>query len=167
MLIHCTKKLADKLPVVSTAPLNEDSRLGSWHAQLYTIDHRQCILFCHDLSRYVLFLLGLRKPHFAELGSKWFRELYFATLQTMVCTQAQIRQVELSLGPVRYDTATDRSVQGSMRIVRQDFDSWLMRVPNVLDLDPLAVSCDLNHRPARVHGKVLWPEQVMQELVTR
>ena len=40
-----------------------------------------------------------------------------------------------------------------------------MRVPNVLDLDPLAVSCDLNHRPARVHGKVLCPEQVMQELV--
>ncbi len=83
----------------------------------------------------------------------------------MGCTQAQIRQVELSLGPARYDTATDRSVQGSMRIVRQDFDSWLMRVPNVLDLDSLVVSSDLNHRPARVHGKVLWPERVMQELV--
>jgi hypothetical protein len=96
---------------------------------------------------------------------KWFRELYFATLETMGCKQAQIRQVELSLGPVRYDTVTDRSVQGSMRIVRQDFDSWLMRVPNVLDLDPLVVSCDLNHRLARVYGKVLWPEQVMKELV--
>lgn len=165
MIIHCTKKLAAKLPSVSAKPLNEDSPLGSWHAQLYTIDHRQCVLFCHDLSRYVLFLPGLRKPHFAELGSKWFRELYFATLRTMGCTQAQIRQVALSLGPVRYDTATDRSVQGSMRIVRQDLDSWLMRVPNVLDLDPLVVSCDLNHRPARVHGKVLWPERVMQELV--
>jgi hypothetical protein len=35
---------------------------------------------------------GLHKPHFAELGSKWFRELYFATLQTMGCTQAQIMQ---------------------------------------------------------------------------
>ncbi|MFV2045098.1 MAG: hypothetical protein ACC700_17915 [Anaerolineales bacterium] len=166
MIIHCTKKLIAKLPNVSAKPLNEDSPLGSWHAQLYTIDHRQCVLFCHDVSRYVLFLPGLRKPHFAELGSKWFRELYCATLQTMGCTQAQIRQVELSLGPVRYDTSTDRSVLGSMRIVRQDFDSWLMRVPNVLDLDPLAVSCDLNHRPARAHGKVLWPEQVMQELVT-
>jgi len=152
MIIHCTKKLTAKLPNVSAKPLNEDSPMGSWHAQLYTIDHRQCVLFCHDLSRYVLRLPGLRKPHFAELGSKWFRELYFATLQTMGCTQAQIRQVALSLGPVRYDTATDRSVQGSMRIVRQDFDSWLMRVPNVLDLDPLVVSCDLNHRPARVHG---------------
>ena len=118
MLIHCTKKFAAKLPEVSVAPLKEDSPLGSWHAQLYTIDDRQCVLFCHDLSRFVLFLPGLRKPHFAELGSKWFRELYFATLQTMGCTQAQIRHVELSLGPVRYDIATDRSVQGSMRIVR-------------------------------------------------
>ena len=53
-----------------------------------------------------------------------------------------------------------------MWIVRQDFDFWLMRVPNVLDLDPLAVSCDLNHRLARVLGNVLWPEQVIKELVT-
>ena len=165
MIIHCTKKLAAKLPDVSSYPLNDDSPLGGWHAQLYTIDHRQCALFCHDLSRYVLYLPGLRKPHFAEFGNKWFRELYFATLEAMGCRQAKIRRVELGLGPIRYDTATDRSVLGSIRIARQDLDGWLARVPNVLDLDPVAVSCQLNHRPATVHGKTLWPDQVMRELV--
>lgn len=116
--------------------------------RLYTIDHRQCMMFCHDLTRYILFLSGLRKQHFVELGNKWFRDLYFATLQTIGCPTVQIKQVELSLGPVRFDTATDRSVQGSMRVARQDLDAWLMRIPNVMDLDPLDVSCHLNHRPA-------------------
>ncbi|MFQ5661518.1 MAG: hypothetical protein ACE5GZ_13955 [Gammaproteobacteria bacterium] len=165
MIIHCTKKLAAKLAKVSTVSLNEDSPLGSWHAHLYTIDHRQCVLFCHDASRYVLFLPGLRKEHFAELGSKRFRELYFATLQAMGCPQTRIRRVELSLGSVRYDTATDRSVQGSMRVARRDLDACLMRVPNVLDLDPLAVSCDLNHRPATVKGVWIWPDKMMLEAV--
>jgi len=104
-------------------------------------------------------------PLIAELGCILFRELYFVTLQAMRCTQAQIKQVELSLGLVRYDTATDRSVQGSKRVVRQYFEAWLMELPNVLDLDPLTVSCDMNHRPATVHGKTLWPERVMRELV--
>ncbi len=165
MVIHCTKKLANKLPEVSSEPLKEDSPLGSWHAQMYTIDHRQCVMFCHDLTRYVLFLPGLRKAHLAELGGKWFRELYCATLQTMGRPTAQIRKVELSLGPARFDTVTDRSVQGSMRIARQDLDARVMCVPNVLDLDPLVVSCELNHRPATVYGKTLWPEKAMLDLV--
>ncbi len=83
----------------------------------------------------------------------------------MGCPTAPIRKVELSLGPARFDVATDRSVQGSMRIARQDLDAKVMRVPNVSDLDPLVVSCELNHRPARVYGNVLWPEREMLELV--
>jgi hypothetical protein len=49
MIIHCTKKLADKLPEVSAAaPLQETSPLGSWHTHVYVIDRKQCVLFCHD-----------------------------------------------------------------------------------------------------------------------
>ena len=165
MVIHCTKKLAHKLPEVSAATVKEDSPLGSWHAHLYSIDRRQCVMFCHDLSRYVLFLAGLRKEHFAVLGSKWFRELYTASLEVLGCADKQIRKAELCLGPVRFDTATDRSVQGSMRIAHQDLEAQIMRVPNVMNLDPLEVSARLNHRPARVYGKVLWPEKVMRDLV--
>jgi len=36
MIIHCTKKLAARLPNVSPEPLVEDSPLGSWHANFYT-----------------------------------------------------------------------------------------------------------------------------------
>jgi hypothetical protein len=40
MIIHCTQKLAAKLPEVSAAPLTENSPLGNWHAHLYNYDRR-------------------------------------------------------------------------------------------------------------------------------
>ncbi len=165
MILHCSQKLAAKLTDVSPVPLEETSPLGSWHGHLFTLDRRQCVMFCHDATRYVLFLPGLRKEHFAELGGKWFRPLYLATLAMSGCPDTQIKKLELALGPMRFDTATDRSVQGSLRVAKQDLEAWLYRVPNVMDLDPLAMSCHLNERPATVYGKCVWPEKAMLEAV--
>ena len=165
MIIHCSQKLAAKLPGVSPAPLEETSPLGSWHGHLFTLDRRQCVMFCHDATRYVLFMAGVSKADFAELGGRWFRPLYLATLAVSGCPDTQIKKVELALGPMRFDTATDRSVQGSLRVAKQDLEAWLYQVPNVMDLDPLKMSCDLNERPATVYGKCVWPEKAMLEVV--
>lgn len=165
MILHCSKKLAARLPGVSSVPLEETSPLGSWHGHLFTLDRRQCVMFVHDATRFVLFMPGLRKMQFEELGSKWFRLLYTATLAMSGYPDAQIRKVELALGPVRFDTATDRSVQGSLRVARQDLEAWAYQVSNVLELDPLKVSCWLNERPTTVYGKWLWPDRAMREAV--
>jgi hypothetical protein len=167
MIIHCSQKLAAKLSGVSATPLAETSPLGSWHAHLLTIDRRQCVMFMHDASRYALFLPGLRKEHFAELGGKYFRTLYFASLAALGCPAVQIRKAELALGPIRYDCATDRSVQGSLRVAHGDLAARLMEVPNVMDLNPLAISCELSHRPATIRGRWIWPDQLMLEAVAR
>jgi len=167
MILHCSQKLAAKLPGVSPTPLDETSPLGSWHGHLFTLDRRQCVMFCHDATRYVLFLPGLRKEHFAELGSKWFRPLYLATLAMFGCPDTQIKKVELALGPMRFDMATDRSVQGSLRVAKLDLEAWLYRVPNVMDLDPIAISCKLSDRPATIRGKWIWPQKAMLEAVAQ
>lgn len=73
------------------------------------------------------------------------------------CPDTQLKKVELALGPMRFDTDTDRSVQGSLRVAKQDMEAWLYRVPNVIDLDPLKVSCQINERPATVYGKCVCP----------
>ena len=167
MILHCSQRLAAKLDPVSPVALEETSPLGSWHGHLHAMDRRQCVMFCHDATRFVLFMPGWRKAQFAELGSKWFRVLYAAALAAAGCTDAQISKVELALGPVRYDTATDRSVQGSLRIAQQDLEGRLYEIPNVMDLDPVAMSCRLNERPATVYGKVVWPAKAMLEAVAR
>lgn len=167
MILHCSKKLAAKLDPVSPVPLAETNRLGSWHGQVFTVDRRQCVMFCHDATRFVLFMAGWRKAQFDVLGSKGFPQLFTAALATMGCPDGQIRKVELALWPVRYDTATDRSVQGSIRTVHQELNALLYRVPDVMALDPLAVARHLNDRPTTIHGKWLFPDRAMREAVER
>jgi hypothetical protein len=166
VILHCSHKLAAKLPDVSSTPLDEVSPLGSWHGHLFSLDRRQCVVFMHDATRYALFLPGLRRAQFAELGD-WFRMLYLATLAGFGCSDTQIKKVELVLGRVRYDTATDRSVQGSLRVAKQDLGAMVNRVRNVMALDPLATSCTLSDRPATIHGKWIRPEKAMLGLVGR
>lgn len=72
-------------------------------------------MFCHDARRHVLFLPGLRKADSGELEARWFRPLDLATPAMLGCPDAQIRKVDLALGPEHCDTATDRSVLGSLR----------------------------------------------------
>ena len=167
MIIHCSKKLAAKLADVSPAPLAETSPLGGWHVHLFTLDRRQCVMFMHDATRYTLFLPGLRKEHFSELGENYFRAIYLATLAAFDCSPVQIKKTELAIGPIRFDMATDRSVQGSLRIARQDLEAWVVQVPNVMELDPIAVSCKLSDRPATIRGKWIWPKKAMLEAVAR
>lgn len=82
---HYTKRLAEKLShdhvrTAATAVLQEErTPLGQWHEHLLLLDRRQCVLFCHDLTRYVFFLPGLRADHVADLGH-WHQELFLATL---------------------------------------------------------------------------------------
>ncbi len=159
MIIHCTKKLAEKLPNVSTIPRTENSPLGSWHAHLYRYDRRQCVLFCHDESRYCLFVPGLVKADFAELG-RLHRELFLATLVTENVSEARLNRVALALGPVLFDRKTDRSVLGSLRTADIDL-SWLIYDQHVLDCNPLEISLKLNERPTSVMGKYLFPKNAM------
>ncbi len=166
MIIHCTQKLATKLPEVSAAVLSETSLLGGWHANLYTIDHHQCVIFCHDETRYALFLPGLRVQQFRELD-RLHRELFLATLKVLGVTETTLKRVTFALGPTRFNRATDKSVLSSMTVVRSDFEARLMEVENVMELDPVAVSCGLTHRPTAIKGKWLWPDKAMLELVNR
>lgn len=122
-------------------------------------------MLVHDATRFALFLSGLRKGDIAVLGERWFRPLYLGTLAALEHPEALIKKAELALGPVRYDAVTDRSVLGSLRIARQDLEARVYKVPNVMDLDPVVLSRDLNRRPVTIHGKSLWPDRAMRERV--
>lgn len=166
MIFHCTKKLAGKLPVVSAAGLLETSPLGSWHTHVYTIDRRQCVMFCHDATRFVLFQAGLRQEQFAALG-KLHRELFLAALIGQGVTEPALKRVELAMGPAQFDSVTDRSVQSSLNQARFDFDAYLEDCNNVMEVDLMDAVRWLNHRPTQARGVWLHPDKCMLELVGR
>jgi hypothetical protein len=164
LILHCTAKLAAKLPVVSTTPLAEDSPLGGWHGHLLMMERRQCVMLVHDATRYALFLPCMRKEQLADIAG-WHRDLFLAALAAQGIPDATIGRVKLALGVLRCDRVTDRSVLGSLRVAADDL--W-WKAPDwggVVNLDPLAVALWLNHRPTTIRGKSLWPEKDMAALV--
>jgi hypothetical protein len=165
LIIHCTQKLAKNLKDVSKTSLVETSPLGSWHANIYTIDSRKCVLFCHDTTRYVLFMAGLRKPEFMDFGAV-HRRLFLEALAEQGIPAIQVKKVELALGPTSFDCATDRSVLGSLNQTRFDLEGWFCEINNIMELSPLAVSAHMNKRPMTIRRKWVFAKEAMQELIT-
>ena len=164
MIIHSTKALAAKLSPVSPTPLADTNPLGSWHAHLHVIDRRQCVMFCHDTTRFILFESGLQKEQFHNLG-QLHKQLYLATLISMGVSEAKLKRVELAMGQAQFDTATDRSVLGTLNQSRSDFDHFVEDYNNILEVDAVIAARWLNHRPMIARGKLIWPDESMLELI--
>ena len=122
-------------------------------------------MFCHDATRYTVFLPGLRKPQFAELG-RWFREAFTASLAYMGMSDAEVRRAELALGPVVFDSHTDRSVLSSLTQMKFMLDARVEAVEDVMLLNPLSVTRWLCHTPVNAKGvNTTWPDEAMLERV--
>lgn len=164
MIFHCTKALAAKLSSVSPTPLADTYPLGSWHAHLHIIDRRQCIMFCHDSTRFVLFESGLKREQFQALG-QLHKQLYLAALISLGASEASLKRVELAMGPALFDTVTDRSVLGTMNQSRFEFDYFIEDYNNILEVDAIVAAKWFNHRPLTARGKWLWADEQMLQLI--
>lgn len=164
MILHCTKALAAKLPEVSNLPIVGANPIGSWHAHLHVIDRRQCVMFCHDSTRFILFQSGLRKEQFNNLG-QFHKQLYLAALMSMGVSEANLKRVELVMGPAQFDTVTDRSVLGTMKQARYEFDYFTDDYNNIMEVDAIIAARWFNHRPLRARGKLLWADEQMLQLI--
>ena len=124
-------------------------------------------MFCHDKTRFVLFVPGLKKDGFARLDF-WFKDL-FANVMLKLDYEPELIEKALSyVDELQFDTVCDRSVQGSMRVAMMDFEAFFMGVP-VMDLPMYSVSARLNDRPVTIKGmkksECLWPMKAMKHFI--
>jgi len=166
MIIHCTKKMAAKFPNVQSEPQIETSPLGSWHANLYTFDRRQCILFTHDETRYSLFYPGVVKSMLDNFD-EFFKGMFLGSLFAIGVPDNQLSRVELALGKMTFDSCTDRSVLGSMNTLKPMIHSRVCEVENVMDLDLIEMNYWLTDIPMGTSTKAGfgWPQKDMKALV--
>lgn len=131
--IHATKKLLAKLPVDGAGFLPEnknrpavqisstESPLSIWHANLITLQRRNCILLAHDTTRFPLFIPCLTKPDYANLN--WhFQDSLMNTLLKVGADQNQLDAAAKALTQLCFDSICDRSVQGTMNRMKADIE---------------------------------------------
>jgi len=168
--LHCTKKLLAKLPVRADGRLVpsadddiEESLLSGWHANLVTLQRRQCVLFVHDATRFPVFLPGLRKDDFAQLDTR-FESAFYETLFRSGADEAVMNNAIPAMGRFVCDSDCDRSVQGTMRRMLSDLDITLDGGQEQLDASSGArIAAWLADGPCTVKGRkdTVWPDREM------
>ncbi|MDP4489028.1 hypothetical protein QDG88_13980 [Pseudoalteromonas piscicida] len=178
--LFCTQKLIVKLPVndgvipaCSNAKLTDLSTpdthpLSDWHANLLTIQRRNCVLLIHNQTRFPVFMIGLTKPDFAKLDFL-FADSFMNTLLNVDANNQQLQKAASLLGPLTITKANNRSVQGTMNQMKGDIEHqlWFDQI-NIMDCSPYRTAAWLAERPCMVKGQkdCIWPIKEMLALLS-
>lgn len=175
MILHCTKKLYAKLPEKVKVAEQPATAIGlqaqwlNWHANLITIQRRQCVIAVHDATRFTLFIPCLTKKDFANLD--WhFNDVFINTLLKSDLPPELVDAAATNYQPLTLDITCNRSVQGTMNQVAQEIDYGLYyKNTSVADISPYRYSADLSHRPCGVKGQkdYIWPDKEMAQLLQK
>lgn len=162
--------------MVSKAPLayaqcsnDTENSIGSWHANITTIQRRQCVVFCHDQTRFALVLIGATTKELKAIDY-WFSDLLVNTLLKADIDPALIEATCQQLPALQFDTACDRSVQGTLNQLIQELE-WTVQYDgiSVMDLPIYSTCVRLSERPRRIKGmkesECFWPIKEMEALL--
>lgn len=170
MIIHCSAKLVDKLPVKppKQSEMPAIGKLQHWHAHFLTFHRRQCVLFCEDETRFMLLAKGLNKG--MMLCLKELFDQFFAEALEECCGIDYADTVKILdyCGDWQFDSTTDRSVQSSMRAALHDLKCYFAN-HDLMDTPHGEIHKWLNYRPLRIKGKkdCLWPDSEMTAVAKR
>lgn len=137
--VHATKKLSAKLPLDKAGGIMppkkqatgsfpgdglSDNPLSGWHANLITLQRRNCVLMVHDATRFPVFMKGLKKADFVKFD--WlFQDAFMNTLLKLDANNQQMNVAGGWLAHCQFDTATDRSTLGTMNRMKGDIEHLL------------------------------------------
>jgi len=184
--VHCTQKLIAKLPLDESGRLcgkkkpatiqhapndsaNEtaESLLSNWHANLLTLQRRNCVLFVHDATRFPVFVPCLQKADLVEL--RWhFTDVFMNTLLKVGADDQIMQRAHNALSQLAFDIDCNRSVQGTVNRMAQDVAFLLRHDDNaIINLQPYSTSVWLAERPCSAKGVKdwIWPVKAMLNLL--
>lgn len=177
--LHTTKKLFTKIPVEESGSLPNaadytpkeqitgDNPLDHWHANLLTIQRRNCVIMVHNETRFPIFMKGLVKDDFAKLD--WhFQDAFMNTLLKLGVNETIMDSAASLLEPLSFNTECVRSVQGTMNQMAGDVKHMIdYDGADIEDLSAYRMGVWLANRPCTVKGKkdCVWPDKEMIELL--
>jgi uncharacterized protein DUF6933 len=162
-----TKKLIDQIKlkkvnsIVSYSP-----SIFTWHAGFNFINHRKCILFMNDLTRFSVFLYGVKKKELDNLEQVFINSLQ-ETLESENFNKAEISQIMQENQKIEITKTNNRSVLGCMndfwRIIPYClFESSMDYLNYAKSFNLTALSKTLNKTPMMCSKKGIFPIKEMK-----
>ncbi|MGB1290732.1 MAG: DUF6933 domain-containing protein [Pseudoalteromonas sp.] len=189
--LHCTQKLIAKLPVkdgllpegeqlqasllAGGEALIVNNPLSGWHANLLTLQRRNCVLLVHNTTRFPLFMIGLTKKDIVTLDYH-FADCLMNTLLKVGANEDHMQAAQALLAPVSICKSNDRSVQGTLNQMSGDIEHMLWYDnAQIIDCSPYKTAAWLANRPCSVKSRevgaakskkvTIWPVEAMLKLL--
>ena len=145
-IIGCTKKLLTELKEKRSESNQIPSELNSWHANMFLVDRRKCVLFTHDKTLYSLFIPGLLKTHFQNI-KEVFRQRLFKSLLAENLSQKHIELVLDDISEIEITKTNNRSVLGSMNDLTFQLKYVIAHDGGLMNTDVMELNHNLNRIP--------------------
>jgi len=142
-IIGCTKKLLTELKEKPSEGKQIPSELNSWHANMFRIDRRKCVLFTHDKTLYSLFVPGLFKTHFQNI-KEVFRQRLFKSLLSENLPQKHIELFLEDINEIEITKTNNRSVLGSMNDLTFQLKLVIAHDGGLMNTDIMELNHNLN-----------------------
>ena len=134
--ICCTQKLLKELAVDLDTDKKSVNIEHRWHANVFTIERRKCVLAVHDQTLFSVFMPGFKKAQFKQF-THIFGQSVFKQLLNFNFNQQSIETMLSRLSESNFDKSRNRSVMGSMNDMR-------FNIEHIVSQTGL-VHCDLNY----------------------
>ena len=81
-VVRCTAKLPSEIDdsPVADATNSPPSPVGGWYGHLFTVEHRNCIIFLNEPTLFVCLAIGVAKADYRDVGP-FFRDVLAQTLR--------------------------------------------------------------------------------------
>lgn len=176
MIIHCTKKLFTKLPDQLTQSATQSiisigllEQWHHWHANVINIQRKQCVILVHDATRYAVLLPAMNKKELGHLVHH-FQDVFINSLMKAGIDAELVEKAAnyLTNDHLQLDTTSNRSVQGTMRLMADEL-GWALKYDgkHIDDIAIYSTSAWLSDRPCNIKGQkdCIWPIKAMTELL--
>ena len=178
--IHATQKLYKKFSLDEQGQLKPDKAgptapnravdinpLRHWHANIMTIQRRNCVLLVHDQTRFTVFIPCLTKTNFGAFQHE-FELAFMNTILKCGANEQQMNMAHSLLEKIQIDTDCNRSVQGTL-------NQMVQYAKHMVFYDDIDITQITGHRlgahladtPCTVKGRkhTVWPIREMLALL--
>ncbi|MFB7141307.1 hypothetical protein ACFCYN_16780 [Gottfriedia sp. NPDC056225] len=166
MRIQLTKKLSDEMKLNVVKPdLTNENQLFCWHANIFKLGRKKCVLVMNNATRYCFMMYGLVKKDFTDFEVLMKNHI----LKNFLANEYEIEKIDLymeKLGEVQYTATSDRSIISQMNDMifsAEHIIYYTAEKGEVISL--IDLNLDLNETP--LYKLRSYPNKLMKEALDK
>ena len=123
--IYTSKKLESIVPeaLIHDEPFRKFNPLGKWNATVFFVSRKKCLLLTNSITRYSVFIAGIRKSDFKNLSEIFINTLIEQLKRDNIPSEGlDIRKL---IGQVTlHKTDNNRPIIGTQKYIIENIDDW-------------------------------------------